>query len=361
MATLITTAVNGNLTVTGTVGIGTTAPYGRLELNGSGQSWITAPAIRMWDSFNSKGWLVGNVNNITPGDFYIRTLPSVDGSPGTNQQEFTIKHATGNVGIGTTSPAKKLHVYNDGPNQGLRASNLDGVNMDVLSGANGGIIGTYSNHPLSLYTNSTEKVTITTGGNFGINTTSPSYRLDVVGSARINGGGSDIAGFFKSSTSGTLISFEDTVNQANDSVSVGSAGNSFVIKTNYSERIRVTSSGDMGIGTNSPGYKLDVSGTIRATGDVIAYSDARVKENIETISNALDKVNSIRGVNYNKIGDNKRSIGVIAQEVLEVLPEVIHQDETGMYSVAYGNIVGVLIEAVKELTTRVEELEAKLK
>ena len=97
---------------TGNVGIGTTAPYGRLELSGSGQSWTTAPAIRMWDSFNSKGWLVGNVNNVTPGDFYIRTLPSVSGDPGSGQQEFTIKHATGNVGIGTTSPANKLQVAN---------------------------------------------------------------------------------------------------------------------------------------------------------------------------------------------------------------------------------------------------------
>ena len=98
------------ITLAGNVGIGTTSPYGRLELSGSGQSWTTAPAIRMWDSFNSTGWIVGNVNNITAGDFYIRTLPSVSGTPGSGQQEFTIKHATGNVGIGTTSPTEKLHV-----------------------------------------------------------------------------------------------------------------------------------------------------------------------------------------------------------------------------------------------------------
>jgi hypothetical protein len=119
--------------------------------------------------------------------------------------------------------------------------------------------------------------------------------------------------------------------------------------------------GNMGIGQTAPSYKLDVSGTIRATGDVIAYSDARVKENVETIDGALDKVMKMRGVSYNKIGEHEKKVGVIAQEILKVLPEVVSQDETGTYSVAYGNITAVLIEAVKELSARVELLEEKLK
>ena len=125
-------------------------------------------------------------------------------------------------------------------------------------------------------------------------------------------------------------------------------------------KMRLQSDGKLGIGTTSPAYLLDVAGTIRATGDVIAYSDARVKENVETIHNALEKVKGMRGVNYNKIGDDKRSVGVIAQELLEVLPEAVHQDDQGMYSVAYGNIVGVLIESIKELEAKVEQLENKL-
>lgn len=202
---------------------------------------------------------------------------------------------------------------------------------------------------------------LTVTGNAGIGNINPSYKLDVTGSARINST-SNLIMFIKTSSSfGAGISFEDSTTGGNDVVHAGAIGGAFYITTGYSEQMRITSSGNVGIGTNGPGYKLDVSGTIRATGDVIAYSDARVKENIETISNALHKVRAMRGVNYNKIGDNKRSIGVIAQEVLKVLPEVIHQDETGMYSVAYGNIVGVLIEAVKELTKKVEELESKLK
>jgi hypothetical protein len=127
------------------------------------------------------------------------------------------------------------------------------------------------------------------------------------------------------------------------------------------DAITISGAGDVGIGATSPGYKLDVAGTIRATGDVIAYSDARVKENIKTIDNALEKTTKLRGVSYtrNDIEDKSTKIGVIAQEVLEVLPEVVSKDDEGKYSVSYGNIVGVLIEAIKELEARVKELENK--
>jgi len=120
--------------------------------------------------------------------------------------------------------------------------------------------------------------------------------------------------------------------------------------------------GDLGIGVTSPSYKLDVAGTIRATGDVIAYSDARVKDNVETIENALYKVNKLRGVSYtrNDVEDKTTKIGVIAQEVLEVLPEVVQQDDEGKYSVAYGNMVGLLIESIKELKAEVDELKSRL-
>ena len=84
------------------------------------------------------------------------------------------------------------------------------------------------------------------------------------------------------------------------------------------------------------------------------------KANIVTIDNALDTVTKLRGVQFNKIGEDKKSVGVIAQEVLKVLPEVVAHDRKDMYSVAYGNMVGVLIEAIKELNAEVKELKEKL-
>jgi len=97
--------------------------------------------------------------------------------------------------------------------------------------------------------------------------------------------------------------------------------------------------------------------------DIAAYSDARVKEDVITISGALDKVTSMRGVTYKRIGldSDKRFMGVIAQEVLPHAPEVVHQDEDGMYSVSYQNMVGLLIEAMKEQQQQIEELKQQLK
>jgi hypothetical protein len=109
-------------------------------------------------------------------------------------------------------------------------------------------------------------------------------------------------------------------------------------------------------------FTFDDAGSFTATANITAYSDISLKENIETIPNALDKVLALRGVEYNRIDleEKPRQIGVIAQEIEEVIPEVVLTDEEGIKSVAYGNLVGLLIESVKELKAEVNELKAKL-
>lgn len=99
------------------------------------------------------------------------------------------------------------------------------------------------------------------------------------------------------------------------------------------------------------------NGDLTARGNVTAYSDERLKDNIQTIENALDKVAQLRGVSFTKGGEAE--IGVIAQEVREVIPEVVKEDsgEEKYLHVAYGNIVGVLIEAIKELKAEVDSLK----
>ena len=77
------------------------------------------------------------------------------------------------------------------------------------------------------------------------------------------------------------------------------------------------------------------------------------QSDVETIENALDKVTKLRGVSFTKTDTQEKGIGVIAQEIEEILPEVV---QDGDYkSVAYGNIVGVLIEAIKELKAELDE------
>jgi hypothetical protein len=101
---------------------------------------------------------------------------------------------------------------------------------------------------------------------------------------------------------------------------------------------------------------LNVTGALVATGDVTAFSDSRLKDNIETIGNAVAKVKAMRGVTYDMNG--KRGLGVIAQETESVIPEVVMTHDSGLKSVAYGNIVGLLIEAIKEQQVQINELKA---
>ena len=114
---------------------------------------------------------------------------------------------------------------------------------------------------------------------------------------------------------------------------------------------------------NSISGNLAVSGSITAGADVTAYSDIRLKTNIKTIENALDKTLALRGVSYNRndSDDTRIKIGVIAQETLEVIPEVVNQDSSGMYSVSYGNMTALLIEAIKEQQAQIEDLKSEIK
>ena len=109
------------------------------------------------------------------------------------------------------------------------------------------------------------------------------------------------------------------------------------------------------------------------TGDVNSTSDIRYKKNIEPIDNALDKVQSLKGVTFDWDNDafpetehskkpefTERATGVIAQDVEKVLPEAVRENEDGFKNVAYGNMVGLLIEAIKEQQTQIDELKAEV-
>lgn len=106
------------------------------------------------------------------------------------------------------------------------------------------------------------------------------------------------------------------------------------------------------------------SGNITISGTLSQSSDERLKKDIKTIENALDKTNQLRGVSYTwktDEQDENPQIGLIAQEVEKVFPEFVHTDEDGMKSVNYAQMTAVLIEAVKELNTRISDLEKENK
>lgn len=100
------------------------------------------------------------------------------------------------------------------------------------------------------------------------------------------------------------------------------------------------------------------SGTLSAT-TFVEPSDARLKTDIEVIPNAMDKVAAISGYTYTMKATGEKKTGLIAQELIDVLPEVVQGNEAEGYAVAYGNVVGLLVEAIKELKAEIEILKAR--
>jgi hypothetical protein len=123
----------------------------------------------------------------------------------------------------------------------------------------------------------------------------------------------------------------------------------------------LTGGGNLLVGTTSDnGERLYVSGAIRATSTITANSDIRLKSNITKIENALEKVGQISGYTYNTTYDDKRHGGVIAQEMEKVFPEIVNTGNDGLMGVEYGNISALLIEAIKEQNTKIKNLETLL-
>ena len=150
----------------------------------------------------------------------------------------------------------------------------------------------------------------------------------------------------------------------------GSTAASYMLVTNTTTASAYTYSGlthaipgtgPTGAQTSLPG-SLSVGGSITEGGDITAFSDARLKKNVETIGSALGKISSLRGVYYDRIDIVGRKVGLIAQEVEGIMPEAVQTgtDVHAMKSVAYGNLVGLLVEGIKELDQRCSDLEKRL-
>ena len=187
-------------------------------------------------------------------------------------------------------------------------------------------------------------LTITADGTVGINSTGD-MTLDSSGDIILDADGADIL----LKDGGTQ--FGELTNSSTD----------FVIKSTTSDKDIIFKGNDGGSAITACTLDMSAAGAATFNNDVTAFSDARLKENVETIDNALDKVCAMRGVTFNRIDNENggRQMGVIAQEVQEIVPEVVKEnnDENNTLSVSYGNLVGVLIESIKELKAEIDELK----
>ena len=139
------------------------------------------------------------------------------------------------------------------------------------------------------------------------------------------------------------------------------SGNDFRLKSEVSDGDLVLQGVDGGSIITALTLDMSAAGAATFNNDVTAFSDERLKSNITTIPDALSKVTEMRGVHYVRDATGKDSSGVIAQELQKIAPELVltAEDEMGTLSVNYGNITGYLIEAIKELSAKVKELEGK--
>lgn len=152
---------------------------------------------------------------------------------------------------------------------------------------------------------------------------------------------------------------------------VNYAGTSFfnTIKANYYQAAGSSSSFIWQDSGGTADMRLTPSTDLTVRGNVTAYgdpSDIRLKENVETIPDALEKVNKLDGITFNYKKDGSRSTGLVAQQLQEVLPEVVYETEDldsdeKHLAVRYGNVVGLLVEAIKELKAEVDDLKEQLK
>ena len=174
--------------------------------------------------------------------------------------------------------------------------------------------------------------------------TGSAIELDCSGDITLDAGGADT--IFKDD--GT--EFGRIINSSTD----------FVLKTAVSDKDFILKGNDGGSEITALTVDMSAAGAATFNNDVTAFSDVILKDNINTIDNALARVQGMRGVFFNRKDNNQmRQTGVIAQEVQPFLPEVVREtkDEKKIKSVAYGNMVGVLIEAIKELNAKIEKLQ----
>jgi hypothetical protein len=410
----VNSAVRVFISSTGLTGIGATAPKTRLQVTAGG--FLNAPVLGsatgapfyVTNSDSSYGLIVGI--NSADGRAFLQAQRT-DGTASSGP--ITLNEAGGNVGVGTASPTFKLVAANntfDGVGLGSSSTysfvTLGGYFSSTAGAAQ---IGYERTNGAFVFGNGTrdvptERMRIDNSGNLGIGTSTPARKLDVAGGGRFLQDTAATTGAIvlrqnSGNTVGGFIQWVSNDNTAEKGWMVVDTSSNMLFAPASSEKMRIASGGNVGIGTNNPSYKLEVAGDVRvasggdlrisaaasgndvamyndagdlywnngialmylsatgdltATGNVTGYSDVRLKTDLTRIEGALDKLETLTGYTYTRTDSGNRQTGLLAQDVQAVLPEAVVEGE--YLSVAYGNMLGLVVEAIKELRAEVAEL-----
>ncbi|MBI4009576.1 MAG: tail fiber domain-containing protein [Candidatus Aenigmarchaeota archaeon] len=394
----------------GSVGIGTTSPAKKLHVFGgaSGLSSSSGTDVLIEDSavptlqFLSPSSsynliLFGDtatsfsaaIGSGTPtgtsgvGDLEFRT-----GGTGGAQSRMVIT-PSGNVGIGTTTPSSKLEVSGGGTTEPtIKVSTTGGSTIFLRSRDTDALIGTLTNHPLSLRTNGLSRIDIDTSGNVGIGTASPSEKLSVLGTIGVHSS-EGLRGTMSTDDSSATSPLNKrglyTTAVASRGIHFKSAGSAsdFSFQDSNANVLLgiIASTGNVGIGKTAPLDKLDVSGDIRvgtgttgcvkdADGTILAgtcSSDIKLKKNIAPLPSVLDKVTQLQPVYFQWRSDeypemhmgNETQIGLIAQQVEQYLPELVTEKD-GIKQIHNEELPYLMLQALKDLKAENDALKARI-
>ena len=338
---------------TGNVGIGSTSPSTKLEIaapnvSGRGQLSINAnngtsdtAQITLYNGTNEWGQMYCNSTNMVIGS--VDYLPLNIRSAGTTAMWIDINQ---NVGIGTSSPSTyggKLVVNGviqsgatgtDGQIQFLRSSDGSAVaSMGWISATTETKLNNALSGPMTFYTNNTERMRIDSSGNLLVGqttasnqTTSNGFYLNASARSYWSRGSDSVLGLNRYTTTGAIMTFD---------------------------------------------YSGTGVGTIAVTGSATAYntsSDYRLKENVQLMQNALDKIAQLKPVTYTWIADGSDGQGFIAHELAEVIPDAVSGEKDAVdadgkpiyQGVDTSFLVATLTKAIQELSAKVDALEAKV-
>jgi hypothetical protein len=362
-----------------------------LKSNGSNAapSWVTLP---------SSSITVSSSGNTTP---QFPLFVSDTGSTGTlsiNKDIFSFVPQSNNprLGIGTGDPKFNLDVSGTGRFIGtVSASAYFGTNASIsgISTFGNGTTGVKIDGVNGIVTSSNPGVTtVTFVGNLTGTASTASFATTAT---NVRGGIASVSSLFVdtlgistlgtvvissgiiTSTSGVVTYFGDGSKLSNTGSSISTNTTNqvqfitYVTGTGFTSGLGVTTTGlvfnpssnSLGIGTTTPTSKLWVNGDVFVTGIVTATdydsaSDIRLKENIQKIDNPIDKIIKIEGVTFDWKSNNKSSMGVIAQNIEKVLPQLVHGEDSK--TVNYNGIIGLLIECVKTQQEQIDNLNRRL-
>ncbi len=340
---------NGNGYFSGKLGIGvlpTTVPLSFSQSLGDKISLYSNSSVNY--GFGIQPYLLQIHTDISAADISFGF-----GNSASFTENMRVK-GNGNVGVGTSNPLSKLHVYGTESNPNGNAAAIQLSNVAAGSGLNNWFLrtgATGTNTPaggFSIGDNTATRFVIDNSGKVGIGTLAPTGSVEI-----------------KSTDTYQLVLGNPNTNPIDYTrillttpTFFGGQGSwqiSSIISLglNYDKFL---------IADNSFGNVLSLSGDGNATlaGTLTQNSDLRLKRNIHPLENSLQKILQLNGYNYywkNKNSDSSLQIGVVAQEMQKLFPELVKEDEKGILSVNYSGLIPVLIESVKEQQQQINELK----